>query len=172
MWGQAPWGGGRHFVIGSMGGGGRHFVTGSLLGWAGLRGKGAESALQPLSQQQWGDFSEVFQRGEKQWVCRCFQKFRDWPDPIWDHRQLLTNQQSDRSKLCQRRRRFLIICVFCRIKNELVEWETALCSFIRLRTYSRGFIVNGVNPSIGGKNQMVAPLNWLLASTQLLQETN
>lgn len=39
-------------MIGSMGGGGRHFVTGSLLGWAGLRGKGAESALQPLSQQQ------------------------------------------------------------------------------------------------------------------------
>lgn len=48
----------------------------------------------------------------------------------------------------------------------------ALCSFIRLWTYSTGFIVNGVNPSIGGKNQMVAPLNWLLASTQLLQETN
>lgn len=57
-------------------------------------------------------------------------------------------------------------------RNELVEQETELCSFITLWTDSTKFIANGVNPSIGKKNQMVAPLNWLLASTQLLQDTN
>lgn len=49
--------------------------------------------------------------------------------------------------------------------------ETGLCSFVRLWTCSTEFIANGVNPSIGEKNQVVAPLNWLLASTRLWRET-
>lgn len=86
-WGRAPFCDQLHVGLGAIlwqapWGAGRHFVTGSLLGWAGLRGQGAESTLQPLSQQQWGDFSEFFSKG---WKTVSLQVFPEVQRLAWPH---------------------------------------------------------------------------------------